>query len=365
MNNEWRRPVLNRGTFGVDRTIRIGMLRVRASEIGCSLLLAFLVVFCAGDAQAGPVNLLMVTGSDGVSESDDPITYSYGPVTMSTQTQQSVSLGDASPLYSEVTSDIAALATYGVLHAAALATASTENIDQFGPTANSYGSAGASANDNLYFALKTGGAIPTIGQIQAFQNTSVVVMWRVDGKLELESAMAGESNIVTNLVNYTVGLGTKEAEVNISQNGGITPDGKTDFSQSGTLVSSFSQFNSATNTGSVTVSQSLGVSSSAFVIGGSPPPYDQSAVANANFQNTAQFVGIGLEDANGNILSPSDYSFSDDSGYAYALLSPKSVPEPSTWIMIGIAFGLVAPGVIRRRRSGKHRGAAESRLVSS
>ena len=113
-------------------------------------------------------------------------------------------------------------------------------------------------------------------------------MWRVDGKLDLESNMAGESNIVTNNVNYTVGLGHKQAEVNISQVGGTTPDGKTDFSESATLISAFSQFNSTTGSGSVTLSQSLGVSSSAFVIGGSPPPYDHSADGNANFQNTAQ-----------------------------------------------------------------------------
>ena len=348
----------NREIFHVDNTIRIRTPRIYASEVGRILLLAFVVVFCTGHAQAGPVNLLMVTGSDSVSESDDPTTYSYGPVTMSTQTQQSVSLDDSSPVYSAVTADIAALATYGVLHAASLVTASTVNIDQFGPSASSSGSAGASANDGLYFAPQTGGATPTTAQIQAFQKLSVVVMWRVDGKLDLESNMAGESNIVTNNVNYTVGLGLKQAEVNISQVGGTTPDGKTDFSQSGTLISAFSQFNSTTGSGSVTLSQSLGVSSSAFVIGGSPPPYDHSAVGNANFQNTAQLVGIGLEDANGNIISPTDYTFSDDSGYVYTLLSPQSVPEPSSWIMFALAVGIVAPAVIRRRQLGKHHGAA-------
>ena len=232
---------MNREICRLEKTIRISTPRINASETGRKLLLALVVAFCTGHAQAGTVNQLMVTGSDGVSESDDPVTYSYGPVTITTQTQPSVSLDDSSPLYSEVTSDIAALATYGVLHAASLVTASTENIDQFGPSANSYGSAGAFANDNLYFAPRTGGAIPKMAQIQAFQNFSLVVMWRVDGKLELESALAGESNIVTNSVNYTVGLGTKEAEVNISQTGGINPDGKSDFSQSGMLSSHFSQ----------------------------------------------------------------------------------------------------------------------------
>ena len=347
----------NREIFHLENTIGFSTPRIYASEVGRILLLAFVVVLCTGHAHAGPVNLLMVTGSDSVSESDDPTTYSYGPVTMSTQTMPSVSLDDSSPVYSAVTADIAALATYGVLHAASLVTATTVNIDQFGPSASSSGSAGASANDSLYFAPQTGGATPTMAQIQAFKNLSVVVMWRVDGKLELESTMAGESNIVTNLVNYTVGLGLKEAEVNISQVGGTTPDGKTDFSQSGTLNSPFSQFNSTTGSGSVTLNQSLGVSSSAFVIGGSPPPYDGSAIANANFQNTAQLVGIGLEDANGNIISPSDYTFSDDSGYVYTLLRPQSVPEPSSWIMFTLAVGLVA-AVIRRRPVEKHHGAA-------
>jgi PEP-CTERM motif len=362
--NEQRmeKTVMNREIFRVDRTIWISTPRIHACEIGRNLLLAFVVVFCTGHAQAGPVNSLTVTGSDGVAESDVPTTYSYGPVTISTTTQKSVSLADSSPLYAypSATADISTQATYGALHAASFATASTVNIDQFGPSANSFGSAGALANDTLTFAPQTGGAIPTAGQIQAFQNMSVVLMWRVDGQLDLVSSMAGESNITTNLVNYTVNLGTEGGTVvNISQTGRITPDGMSNFSQSGTVNSPFSQFDSATGSGSVTLSETLGVASAAFVVGPSPAPYDQSAVAGANFYNTAQIVGIGLENAAGNLISPSDYTFSDASGYAYNFLSPQSVPEPSSWIMFALAFGLVAPAVIRRRPSGKHHGAAE------